>query len=143
MKTFSAKPKDITRTWHVIDAKDQILGKVAVEAARILRGKHKPIFTPHIDTGDFVVVINAADVRLSGNKETDKIYTSFSGYVGGKKVETPRFIRKRRPEMLVEHAIRGMIPHTSLGRAQYTKLKVYAGAEHPHAAQNPAPRALA
>lgn len=143
MKTFSAKPKDITRTWHVIDAKDQILGKVAVEAARLLRGKHKAVFTPHIDTGDFVVVINAADVRLSGTKENDKIYTSFSGYVGGKKVETPRLVRQRKPELLVERAIKGMIPHTRLGRAQFTKLKVYAGADHPHAAQNPVARALA
>ena len=119
-----------------------MLGKVAVEAARLLRGKHKPMFTPHIDTGDFVIVINAAQVRLTGSKENDKIYTRFSGYVGGKKVDTPRTLRKRRPELLVEHAVKGMIPKTRLGRAQYTKLKVYAGADHPHAAQQPVPYPL-
>ena len=137
MKTFSAKASDIERKWYVIDAKDQILGQVAVAAARLLRGKNNPKFTPHVDSGNFVVVINAADVRLSGNKEHDKIYTRFSGYVGGQKVETPRRIRKRKPEMLVEHAVRGMIPHNRLGREQFTKLKVYAGAEHPHEAQQP------
>jgi len=137
MKTFSAKASDIERKWYVIDAKDQILGQVAVEAARLLRGKNNPKFTPHIDSGNFVVVINSADVRLSGNKEEEKIYTRFSGYVGGQKVETPQRIRKRKPEMLVEHAVRGMIPHNRLGREQFTKLKVYAGAEHPHEAQQP------
>lgn len=137
MKTFSAKPSDVERKWHVIDAKDKILGQVAVEAARLLRGKHKVIFTPHIDTGDFVVVINADQVVLSGTKENDKIYTRFSGYVGGKKVETPRMLRKRRPVLLVENAVWGMIPKNRLGRAQYGKLKVYAGAEHPHEAQQP------
>ena len=137
MKTFSAKPTDIERNWYVIDAKDKVLGQVAVEAARLLRGKHKPIFTPHIDTGYFVVVVNADKVVLSGTKENDKIYTRFTGYVGGKKVETPRMVRKRRPVLLVEHAVWGMIPKTRLGRAQYGKLKVYAGAEHPHEAQQP------
>jgi large subunit ribosomal protein L13 len=143
MKTFSAKPQDVQRTWHVIDAKDQILGAVAVEAARLLRGKHKPIFTTHVDTGDFVVVINADQCKLSGTKENDKIYTRFSGYVGGKKVETPRLIRKRRPQLLIEHAVWGMLPKGSLGRQQYTKLKVYAGADHPHAAQQPVVHAIA
>ena len=143
MKTFSAKPTDIERKWHVIDAENQVLGKVAVEAARLLRGKHKAIFTPHIDTGDFVVVINADKVRLTGNKEHDKIYTRFTGYVGGQKVETPRMVRKRRPVLLVERAVRGMIPKNRLGRAQYGKLKVYAGPEHPHAAQQPEAHALA
>jgi len=137
MKTFSAKPSDIERKWYLIDAKDQILGQVAVEAARLLRGKNNPKFTAHIDSGDFVVVINAAGVKLSGNKEHDKIYTSYSGWVGGKKVETPERIRRRKPEILVEHAIRGMIPKTRLGRSQYGKLKVYAGAKHPHEAQQP------
>lgn len=137
MKTFSAKPTDVDRKWHVIDAEDKILGKVAVEAARLLRGKHKPTFTPHIDTGDFVVVINADKVRLSGNKESEKIYTSFSGYVGGQKVETPRMVRKRRPILLIERAVWGMIPKNRLGRAQFRKLKVYAGSEHPHEAQQP------
>jgi len=138
MKTFSAKPHEVERKWYVIDAKDKILGQVAVEAARLLRGKHKPIFTTHVDTGDFVVVINADQVVLSGNKEQAKIYTRFSGYVGGKHVETPRQVRGRRPILLVERAVWGMIPKTRLGRAQYGKLKVYAGEAHPHEAQQPA-----
>lgn len=137
MKTFSAKPHEVERTWHVIDAKGKVLGQVAVEAARLLRGKHKPTFTTHIDTGDFVIVINADQVTLSGTKEQAKIYTRFSGYVGGQKVETPRMVRARKPELLVEHAVWGMIPKTRLGRKQYTKLNVYAGAEHPHEAQQP------
>ncbi|MFP6883983.1 MAG: 50S ribosomal protein L13 [Roseibacillus sp.] len=142
MKTFSAKAADVERKWLLIDAADQILGKVAVEAARLLRGKHKPIFTPHVDTGDHVVIINAAKVRLSGNKETEKIYTSYSGYVGGQKVETPKKIRARRPELLIERAVRGMIPHNRLGRAQFHKLKVYAGPEHEQGAQQPEPYTL-
>ena len=142
MKTFSAKAADVERKWHLIDAADQILGKVAVETARLLRGKHKPIFTPHAVTGDHVVIINAAKVRLSGNKETEKIYTSYSGYVGGQKVETPKKIRARRPELLIERAVRGMIPHNRLGRAQFHKLKVYAGPEHEQEAQQPEPYTL-
>lgn len=138
MKTFSAKPQEVERKWYVIDAKGKILGQVAMEAARLLRGKHKPTFTSHIDTGDFVVVINADQVVLTGTKETAKIYTRFSGYVGGQKVETPRSVRERRPILLVERAVYGMLPKTRLGKAQYRKLKVYAGAEHPHEAQNPA-----
>jgi large subunit ribosomal protein L13 len=137
MKTFSAKPHEVERKWYVIDAKGKVLGQVAVEAARLLRGKHKPNFTSHIDTGDFVVVINADQVVLTGNKEDAKIYTRFSGYVGGKKVENPRRVRERRPILLVERAVWGMIPKTRLGSAQYRKLKVYAGAEHPHDAQSP------
>lgn len=137
MKTFSAKPTDVDRQWHVIDAENKILGQVAVEAARLLRGKHKPIYTPHIDTGDFVIVVNADKVRLSGNKEREKIYTSYSGYVGGQKVETPRMVRRRRPVLLVERAVKGMVPKNRLGRAQLGKLKVYAGPEHPHEAQKP------
>jgi large subunit ribosomal protein L13 len=138
MKTFSAKPHEVERKWHVIDANGKVLGRVAVEAARLLRGKHKPTFTTHVDTGDFVIVINADKVVLTGSKETDKIYTRFSGYVGGKKVETPRAVRQRRPVLMVEHAVWGMIPKTRLGRAQYSKLKVYAGPEHSHEAQEPA-----
>ena len=137
MKTFSAKPHEVERKWYVIDAKDKILGQVAVEAARLLRGKHKPIFTTHVDTGDFVVVINADKVVQSGNKEQSKIYTRFSGYVGGKHVETPRQVRERRPVLMVERAVWGMIPKNRLGRAQYGKLKVYAGDSHPHDAQQP------
>ncbi|WP_367873750.1 50S ribosomal protein L13 [Luteolibacter sp. Populi] len=137
MKTFSAKPTDIERKWYVIDAKDKVLGQVAVEAARLLRGKHKPIFTPHIDTGDFVIVVNADQVVLTGTKENDKIYSRFSGYVGGQKTETPRMLRKRRPVLMVENAVWGMIPKNRLGRAQFGKLKVYASPEHPHEAQQP------
>jgi len=137
MKTFSAKAQEVDRKWYVIDAQDQILGQVAVAAANLLRGKNKPIFTPHCDTGDHVVVINANKVRLTGNKEENKIYTSYSGYVGGHKSESPRHVRERHPERLVERAVRGMIPHNRLGRQIYRKLNVYAGSEHPHEAQNP------
>lgn len=139
MKTFSAKPNEIERKWYVIDAKGKVLGQVAVEAARLLRGKQKPTFTTHVDTGDFVVVVNAEQVVLTGTKETDKIYTRFSGYVGGKKVETPSKVRERRPVLLVERAVWGMIPKTRLGRAQFGKLKVYAGETHPHESQQPTP----
>ena len=142
MKTFSARAVDVERKWYVIDAANQILGRVAVEAARLLRGKHKAIYTPHVDTGDHVVIINAEKVRLTGNKEIEKIYTSFSGYVGGQKVETPSKVRARRPELLLERAIRGMIPHNRLGRAQFRKLHVYAGSEHKQEAQQPEPYAL-
>ncbi len=137
MKTFSAKPHEVERKWYVIDAKGKVLGKVAVEAARLLRGKNKPIFTSHVDTGDFVIVINADKVVLTGNKETEKIYTRFTGYVGGKKGETPNKVRERRPVLLVERAGWGMIPKTKLGRSQFGKLKVYAGETHPHEAQQP------
>jgi len=138
MKTFSAKAEDIERKWYVIDAEGQILGNVAVAAAKLIRGKEKPIFTPHIDSGDFVVIINADKVRLTGKKEDQKIYTSFSGFVGGKKVETPKKLRAgNKAHLMVERAVTGMIPHTRLGRQQAKKLKVYAGAEHPHTAQNP------
>lgn len=143
MKTFSAKAKDINRQWWVIDAKDQVLGQVAVAAANLLRGKTKPIFTPNADTGDFVVVVNAEKVRLTGKKEQQKIYTSVSGYIGGQKVETVEKLRQRHPELIVERAVKGMIPHNSLGRSIATKLKVYVGEEHPHTAQNPTPVAIA
>jgi len=142
MKTFSAKAKDISRKWWVIDAKDQVLGKVAVAAANLVRGKTRPTFTPHVDTGDFVVVINAKDVVLTGQKEIQKTYTSVSGYIGGQKVETAERLRARRPELMVERAVKGMIPHNRLGRQIGIKLKVYAGSEHPHEAQNPQPFAL-
>ncbi|MBV9491951.1 MAG: 50S ribosomal protein L13 [Verrucomicrobia bacterium] len=139
MKTFSAKASDIERKWYLIDAKNQPLGRVAVKIANVLRGKNKPIFTPHVDTGDFVVVINAEHVRLTGKKELQKTYMSFSGYVGGHKTETVRQRRERRPELLIEHAVKGMIPHTRLGRRVFTKLKVYRGDQHPHQAQQPIP----
>src|SRR3954447_16204826 len=137
MKTFSAKASEVDRQWWIIDAKDQILGRVAERAANLLRGKQKVIFTPHVDTGDFVVVINAEKVRLTGKKEELKTYMSFSGFVGGHKSESARSRRARHPELLVERAVRGMIPHNKLGRSVYRKLKVYRGTEHPHSAQQP------
>ncbi len=137
MKTFSAKAEDVKRAWWVIDAKDQMLGHVAVKAASLLRGKHKAIYTNHVDTGDFVVVINASQIKVSGKKDVQKTYMSFSGFVGGHKHETFRARRERRPDLLVERAVKGMIMHNALGATVYRKLKVYAGAEHPHEAQNP------
>jgi large subunit ribosomal protein L13 len=139
MKTFSAKASEVPRKWWIIDAKDQVLGRVAVKAANLLRGKEKAIYTPHVDTGDFVVVINAEKVRLTGKKEEQKMFMSFSGFVGGHKTENVRGRRARHPELLIEHAVRGMIPHNCLGRDVYRKLKVYRGDLHPHAAQQPAP----
>jgi large subunit ribosomal protein L13 len=139
MRTFSAKASEIERKWYIVDAKNQPLGRVAVKVANLLRGKGKAIFTPHVDTGDFVVVINAEKVLLTGKKETQKSFMSFSGYVGGHKSETAARRRQRRPELLIEHAVKGMIPHNRLGRALYTKLKVFRGEEHPHQAQQPIP----
>ena len=139
MRTFSAKATDVKPQWWVIDAADQVLGRVAVKAANLLRGKEKAIYTTHVDTGDFVIVINAEKVRVTGKKEVQKTYMSFSGYVGGHKSETVKARRARRPELLVEHAVKGMIPHNRLGRRVFTKLKVYAGPEHPHRAQLPQP----
>jgi large subunit ribosomal protein L13 len=139
MKTFSAKASAIERKWYIVDAKGQPLGRVAVKVANLLRGKGKPIFTPHVDTGDFVVVINAEKVLLTGKKETQKEYMRFSGYVGGHKSENVQRLRARRPERLIEHAVKGMIPHNRLGRSVYTKLKVYRGEQHPHEAQQPVP----
>jgi large subunit ribosomal protein L13 len=143
MKTFSAKASEVSRKWWVIDAKDQVLGRVAVKAATLLRGKEKAIVTPHVDTGDFVIVINADKVRLTGKKEDQKMYMSFSGYVGGHKSESAGARRVRHPELLIERAVRGMIPHNRLGRAVYRKLKVYRGDAHPHAAQQPQPAKIA
>lgn len=136
-RTFSAKAEEVQRQWWVIDADGQTLGRLAVKAANLLRGKEKPIYTPHCDTGDFVVVVNAEKVKVTGKKETLKTYMSFSGFVGGHHSETLKARRARHPELLIEHAVRGMIPHNRLGRRMYTKLKVYAGPEHPHGAQNP------
>ncbi len=137
MKTFSAKPQDIERKWYIIDATNMVLGQVAVQAAKLLRGKDKIIFTPHVDCGDHVIVINADKVVLTGNKERAKIYTRYTGYVGNQVVTTPSKLRKKHPEKILELAIRGMVPHTRQGRAQGRRLKVYAGAEHPHTAQTP------
>ena len=137
MKTYSAKTSEVTPKWHVIDAAGEVLGHVAERAAVLLRGKHKAQFTPHIDTGDFVVIINAEKIRVTGKKETQKQYMSFSGYVGGHKSESFVSRRERNPVLLVERAVRGMIPHNRLGRQVIKKLKVYRGSEHPHEAQSP------
>jgi large subunit ribosomal protein L13 len=137
MRTFVASAKSVDSRWHVIDANGQVLGRVATLAARLLQGKHKAVYTPFIDTGDHVIVINAGSVKLTGAKETDKIYRRHSGYEGGLREERAVDVRKRRPVRLVEEAIRGMLPKTKMGDAMYRKLKVYARADHPHAAQQP------
>src|SRR5438132_5919850 len=137
MPTYVATPKTIDSMWHVIDANGQVLGRIATVAARLLQGKHKPTYTPFIDTGDHVVIINATTVKLTGRKEDQKIYRQHSGYEGGLREERARLVRQRKPERLVENAVRGMLPKGKLGDAMYRKLKVYAGSDHPHAAQKP------
>lgn len=137
MKTYYAKPNEVAREWLLIDAQDQVLGRVASKAAQILRGKHKPTYTPHVDTGDFVVIINADKIRVTGKKLTDKEYYRHSGYPGGLKCETFEEAMEKHPERVIEHAVKGMLPKNTLGRAMAKKLKVYAGAEHPHMAQQP------
>ena len=139
MRTYTPKPGDITREWHVIDATDVVLGRLATHAATLLRGKHKPSFTPHVDTGDFVIIINADKVALTGAKAEQKRAYRHSGFPGGLKSQTYAELLAKSPEKAVEKAVRGMLPKNSLGRQQLTKLKVYAGAEHPHAAQQPKP----
>ena len=137
MSTYVPSQHDITRIWHVIDADSQVLGRVATAAARLLQGKHQPGYVPFLDTGDHVVVVNAARVKMTGRKEDQKLYRRHSGYLGGLREERASVVRQRYPERLVEAAIRGMLPKTKLGRAMYRKLKVYAGPDHPHAAQKP------
>lgn len=137
MKSYIAKPAEVERKWYVIDAEDKTLGKIASEVASILRGKKKPIYTPHVDTGDYVIVINAEKVRVTGKKEEQKIYKSHSGYPGGLKETTLRKLRAKKPEEIIRHAVKGMMPKGKLGRQMFKKLKVYAGPEHPHTAQNP------
>ena len=137
MKTYYAKPLEVEREWVLIDATDQVLGRVASVAAQILKGKHKPQYTPHVDTGDFVIVINADKIKVTGAKAADKVYYRHSGYVGGLKSETFAEAMEKHPEPVIEHAVKGMLPKNTLGRAMGKKLKVYAGAEHPHAAQKP------
>ncbi len=139
MKTFVAKPHEVRREWFVIDAKDKVLGRVASEVARRLRGKHKPEYTPHVDTGDYIVVINAADIRVTGNKLQDKKYYHHTGYVGGIKETNFETMQQRFPGRALEKAVKGMLPKGPLGYAMAKKLKVYAGAEHPHSAQQPKP----
>jgi len=140
-KTFSAKPADaqLQRKWHVVDATDKALGRLASEIALKLRGKDKPIFTPHVDTGDFVVVVNAAKVKVTGNKRDQKNYYRHSGYAGGLKVTNFDRMITDKPEFPIQHAVRGMLPKNRLGRALLKKLKVYAGPDHPHTAQQPEP----
>jgi large subunit ribosomal protein L13 len=137
MRTFVATPTQVESRWHVIDAESQVLGRVATAAARLLQGKHKAIYTPFIDTGDHVVIVNAAKVRLTGRKDEQKLYRRHSGYEGGLREERAKIVRQARPARLLEEAVRGMLPKTRLGDAMYRKLKVYAGPDHPHAAQKP------
>jgi len=138
-KTAVAKKQDIEKRWYLIDAADKTLGRLASEVAKILMGKNKPIWTPNVDTGDFVVVVNASKVRVTGKKLDDKVYYKHSGYLGGLKKETLRSLMNRKPETVVTLAVRGMLPKTKLGRQMIKKLKVYKGSEHPHSAQNPQP----
>ncbi len=137
MKTYHPTAETVTRDWYIVDASDVILGKLAVKVADVLRGKNLPNFSPSVDCGGFVVVINAEKIKVSGNKETDKIYYHHSGFPHGFKQETLKSLRARRPEAIIERAVRGMLPHNRLGDQQFTKLKVYAGSNHPHAAQMP------
>ena len=142
MKTAIPSPGDVKRQWHLVDAQDAVLGRLASKAAMVLMGKHKPTYTAFLDTGDHVIVVNAAKVRLTGKKEEQKIYRSHSGYPGGLTEKTARNVRETRPVRLVEDAVQGMLPKTKLGKQMYRKLNVYAGPKHPHDAQKPAPLAV-
>ena len=137
MQTFMAKAQDISRKWYLIDATEKTLGRLATEIATILKGKNKPIYTPHVDTGDFVIVVNAEKVKLTGNKLQDKLYITHSGYPGGLKKMNYEALLQKRPELVIEKAVKGMLPHNRLGAEMYKKLKVYKGPEHPHQAQQP------
>jgi len=137
MKTFSAKPAEVRRDWYVIDAEGQTLGRLATEIARRLRGKHKPEYTPHVDTGDYIIVINAEKIGVTGNKETDKIYYHHTGYIGNLKSVSLGKLRKTFPDRIIRKAVEGMLPRNPLGRAMFKKLKVYAGSTHDHQAQQP------
>jgi large subunit ribosomal protein L13 len=139
MKTFSAKQETVKREWFVIDATDKVLGRLSTEIARRLRGKHKPEYTPHVDTGDYIVIVNADKVRVTGNKEQDKIYYHHTGFIGSLKSVNLAKLRKEHPERIIEKSVKGMLPKNSLGRTMFKKLKVYAGATHEHAAQQPQP----
>jgi large subunit ribosomal protein L13 len=141
-KTYSAKPREIEQKWYVVDAENQVVGRLASQVAAMLRGKHKPQYTPHIDTGDFIVVVNADKARFTGSKETDKVYFRHSGYPGGVTTMSPKVAREQKPTFLIENAVKGMLPKNRLGRQMLKKLKVYAGAEHPHTAQQPEPLEL-
>ncbi|MGD9896581.1 MAG: 50S ribosomal protein L13 [Candidatus Methylacidiphilaceae bacterium] len=137
VKTFSAKPAEIRRSWYLIDAADQPVGRVAARAAVLLRGKHKPDYTPHVDTGDHVVIVNAGRAIFTGKKDVAKTYMRYSGFIGGHKSDSVKDVRRKKPAFLIEHAVKGMIPHNRLGRRTFQKLHVYAGEDHPHAAQRP------
>ena len=137
MTSFMQKKETVERNWYVIDAKDQPLGRVAVKAAHMLRGKHKPTFTPHVDCGDYIIIINSKEVKLTGNKEEDKMYYNHSGYPGGLRERNAKVMREKYPNEMIEKAVKGMLPHNRLGRAMYKKLFVYEGSEHPHMAQTP------
>ncbi len=139
MKTFTAKPQTVERSWYVVDATDKVLGRLATEIAVRLRGKHKPEYTPHVDTGDYIVVVNAEKIRVTGRKATNKTYHRHSGYPGGIKSITFEKLIRRTPERIIETAVKGMLPKGPLGREMYRKLKVYAGPKHSHAAQQPKP----
>ena len=141
-KTVSAKPAEVEQEWYVIDAENQVVGRLASQVAAILRGKHKPYFTPHVDCGDYVIIVNADKVRFSGKKETDKLYYRYSGYPGGLKTRTAKEMRQRRPDYIMRHAVKGMLPKGPLGRRMLKKLKVYASPTHPHEAQQPKVLAL-
>ncbi len=142
MKTYSARAQDVRRQWHLIDADGKTLGRLATEVARRLRGKHKPEYTPHVDTGDYIVVVNADKIHVTGKKRSDKIYYRHTGYIGNMKSITLEKQLDKRPETVIEMAVKGMMPSGPLGREMFKKLKVYAGAEHPHAAQQPQPLEL-
>lgn len=135
--TYMAKPQNVERKWYVVDAEGKTLGRLASQVAAILRGKHKPTFTPHVDCGDYVIIVNAEKVRVTGKKETEKVYLRHSGYPGGQKAITFERMIQTHPTRVLELAIKGMLPHNRLGRRMYRKLKVYAGPDHPHAAQKP------
>jgi len=137
MRTFQAKPLEVTRKWHVLDAKGATLGRLATQAATLLRGKHKPIYTPNVDTGDHVIVVNAKEVRLTGKKMKTKTYYHHTGYPGGLKSVTAERLMEKKPTEVVNKAIRGMLPKTPLGKQMAKKLRIYAGSDHPHSAQNP------
>jgi large subunit ribosomal protein L13 len=139
MKTYSANAETVKREWFVIDATDKVLGRLSTEIARRLRGKHKPEYTPHVDTGDYIVVINAEKVRVTGNKENDKMYHHHTGYIGSLKSVNLAKMRATHPDRIIKHSVKGMLPKNSLGRAMFKKLKVYAGSSHEHAAQQPKP----
>lgn len=138
-KTISAKKEEVARKWYIVDAENEVVGRLSTQIASVLRGKNKPDFTPHVDTGDYVIVINAEKVRFTGNKLQQKVYQRYSGYPGGQKERTAEEVLAKKPQDIIENAVRGMLPKTKLGRAMINKLFVYAGTEHPHSAQKPEP----